>query len=193
MTVKPTLANMRSLIASRFHILRLDSGLSIVDAAKQIGIPERGMRAIEAGDTLPNVLTAGLICAFYDAPVDFILTGTGLTRELTLPKDVSIILEALTTPVDLAVPLNREETQVGLLRIKMLPVAQYDIKRQILRGTVPKKVPFRRPVKPTLTVDDLKGAGLVKIKTKPVKKSMKPVKKKPVDVGNFDDVIATKH
>jgi transcriptional regulator with XRE-family HTH domain len=174
------------VIGRRVHALRMDSGLGLTESAKAMDLSHQKMSEIEAGKTIPDLVTAGIICAFYDAPVDFLLTGTGLTRQLTLPEFTATVLKSIMTPIDLVAPREASSrTKAGILHLPNLPIPIFDLQRQMVRGRVYMPPPRERymPTVKTLTAADLKGAGLMHLPK--VKKSRrKPVVNKP-DVSSL--------
>lgn len=72
----------RKMIALRFKVLRLETGLTAATVAKELDIPRSTLTSIEHGRHLPNLIITRLLMANYNAPIDFLFTGRGLDRVL---------------------------------------------------------------------------------------------------------------
>lgn len=179
----------RELIASRFRILRIAAGLRPVDVYQALELPKSTFNSIESGQHLPNVIICGILCAFYDAPVDFILTGTGLNRELRLPRNAEIMLKQIMTPMDLQEQnTSRGKSGFLTLRVASLPPAKFDLSRMILRSPaadVKKAVSDIRKAAPEPMMQrEIKGAGFLTLKPTPKPKSRAKAKKAKFALGD---------
>lgn len=55
---------------------RVNAGLSQEEAAKRLGISKSTLQKYEAGNTVPDILTARKIGEVYEFPIDYIFFGT---------------------------------------------------------------------------------------------------------------------
>lgn len=78
----PTDDSQRMMIGLRCKALRADFKLTQRVAAERMGMSPKTLSSIENGKAYPSLKRAGIICAFYDSPIDFLLTGRGLNRTL---------------------------------------------------------------------------------------------------------------
>lgn len=170
MTKPQTESETRKLIGRRLQALRMDSNLTIPEASRLIEIPDWKINDLERGRTLPNVVIAGILCAFYDAPIDFLLTGKGLTRELSLTEMDAVILKTIITPVVLTTMFsNVKPTQVGLLDVAKLVAPASEFRLRILGGkdleiTQTSTISDKILASKQITIADLKGVGILKLK-----------------------------
>lgn len=80
--VEPNDDSERMMIGLRLKALRQSKKITQRVAAESIGLPASSLSSLERGRTYPSLKRAGLLCAYYDAPIDFLLTGKGLNRTL---------------------------------------------------------------------------------------------------------------
>lgn len=183
MTRRP-ISHSRALIAQRFRALRIAAGLTPAAVYTSLDIPRTTLQSIESGAHLPNVIVCGILCAFYDAPVDFILTGTGLNRRLELPRGAAIMLKEIMTPLDLQEPKPGGKAGFLTLKVAALPPAEFDLKRVLLRKPASEVAQAKQAIKHATpvqrAVEHARVGGFLKIKIEESKKLLdkpKPISK----------------
>lgn len=177
MTTKKIITHSEMLIAQRFKALRIDSGMQAASVARALDMPSSTLRSIEAGKHLPNLIVCGILCAFYDAPVDFILTGTGLNRKLKMPRGAEIMLREIMTPLDLQTPKPTGKSGFLTLKVAQLPQVEPDLKRMMLRSQ-PKEILAAAQSIEQAAPRDSKPRAFFKIpEAKPTKKPLTKAKK----------------
>lgn len=129
---KNRVTQTKTIIGQRFRALRIDSKLSQSEAARAMDIPRSTLTSIESGRSLPSLILAGRIAAFYQAPVDFILTGKGLDRQLQMPREAANLLKELMKPIDLVVEQRGSKT--GFLTLKVKDVVPGSWKQGLVRS-----------------------------------------------------------
>lgn len=129
---KNRVTQTKTIIGQRFRALRIDSKLSQSEAARAMDIPRSTLTSIESGRSLPSLILAGRIAAFYQAPVDFILTGKGLDRQLQMPREAANLLKELMKPIDLVVEQRGSKT--GFLTLKVKDVVPGSWKKGLVKS-----------------------------------------------------------
>ncbi len=185
---KNRVTQTKTIIGQRFRALRIDSKLSQSEAARAMDIPRSTLTSIESGRSLPSLILAGRIAAFYQAPVDFILTGKGLDRQLQMPREAANLLKELMKPIDLVVEQRGSKT--GFLTLKVKDVVPGSWKQGLVK---PRAEPNMTPTESEFEVvsvsqkTDRHGQKFLVLRTKPATAPKRKAGKKKFDLG-FSEV-----
>ncbi len=72
-------------VAERILALRLDSKRSKTYIAQMTQFSRSYLTKLEQGKSIPNLHTLAVLAVYYGVPVEWFITGKGLTRQLTDP------------------------------------------------------------------------------------------------------------
>lgn len=72
-------------VSERILALRLDSTRTKTYIAMITGFSRSYLTKLERGQSIPNLHTLAVLAVYYGVPVEYFITGNGLTRRLTDP------------------------------------------------------------------------------------------------------------
>ena len=95
---------LHEAIGKRLTALRLDSGRTKTYISNLTGYSRGYITKLENGKSSPTVYTLAVFAVAYGVPVEFFITGRGLTRKLTDPMKQFLAGHA---PVKTKIPVPR--------------------------------------------------------------------------------------
>ena len=84
-TVNTVYKELRERVAKRILAMRLDCGRTKTYIAMITGFSRSYLTKLETGKSIPDIHTLAVLAVFYGVPVEWFITGHGLTRQLKDP------------------------------------------------------------------------------------------------------------